>query len=88
MIWQYFHHRSEGYDEYEEDNDEYEEETSEHDREEEAKPRKPTKEEQDFLKLREKLKDQIRKKLKQENASAFGCSSQSQRSKRTNNDNK
>ncbi|XP_074574349.1 uncharacterized protein LOC141830816 [Curcuma longa] len=84
----YFHHRSEGYDEYEEDYDEYEEEASEHDREEEPKPRKPTKEEQDFLKLREQLKDQIRKKMKRENASAFGCSSQSQQSKRTNNGNK
>ncbi|XP_042459983.1 protein SPT2 homolog [Zingiber officinale] len=84
----YFDHRSEGYDAYEDDYDEYEEETSEYEREEEPKPRKPTKEEQDFLKLREQLKDQIRKKLKRENASAFGCSSQSQQSKRTNNDNK
>lgn len=87
MIWQHFHHRSERYDEYEEDYDEYEE-TSEHDREEEPKPQKPTKEEQNFLKLREQLKDQIRKKLKQQNASAFGWSSQSQQSKRTTDDNK
>ncbi|XP_074585316.1 uncharacterized protein LOC141841093 [Curcuma longa] len=84
---QHFHHRSERYDEYEEDYDEYEE-TSEHDREEEPKPRKPTKGEQDFLKLREQLKDQIRKKLKQQNASAFGWSSQSQQNKRTTDDNK
>ncbi|WOL15311.1 hypothetical protein Cni_G24092 [Canna indica] len=76
-----FHHRPEEYDEYEEDYDEYEEEASEHDEGEEPETPKPTKEEQDFLKLREELKDMIRKNLKKQTTNAIGHS-QSQEKKR------
>lgn len=69
-----FHHRTEEYDEYEEDYGE---------NEEEPETPKPTKEEQDFFKLREELKERIRKNLQKQNASAFGHLSQNQERKRT-----
>ncbi|RWW84364.1 hypothetical protein BHE74_00007033 [Ensete ventricosum] len=77
------HYRTEDYDRYEEDSDEYEEEASEHDGEDEQEAPKPTKEEQEFLSVREQLKDRIRKKLKKQNARALGHSSQTQDKRRT-----
>ncbi|XP_020087125.1 protein SPT2 homolog [Ananas comosus] len=66
-------------DDYEEDydHDEYEEEASEAEEEEREAP-KPTREEQDFLKLREQLKDKFRRKLKTQTASDFGRVSSTQ----------
>lgn len=61
---------------YEEDEyDDYEEEGGE---EEKVEERKPTKEEQDFLKLREQLKDRFRRNLKKESAKVLGHTSRSQ----------
>ncbi|CAL9122992.1 unnamed protein product [Musa textilis] len=82
-VHQSSHYRTEDYDEYEEDCDEYEEEASEHDGEDEQEAPKPTKEEQEFLSVREQLKDRIRKKLKKQNARALGHSSQTQDKRRT-----
>ncbi|THU51516.1 hypothetical protein C4D60_Mb06t31860 [Musa balbisiana] len=82
-VHQSTHYRTEDYDEYEEDYDEYEEEPSEHDGEDEQEAPKPTKEEQEFLSVREQLKDRIRKKLKKQNARALGHSSQTQDKRRT-----
>ncbi|KAH7668901.1 protein SPT2 protein [Dioscorea alata] len=62
-----------GEDEY----DDYEEEGGEEEEEEEVE-RKPTKEEQDFLKLREQLKERFRRNLKKESAKVLGHSSRSQ----------
>ncbi|XP_027914284.1 protein spt2-like isoform X2 [Vigna unguiculata] len=62
-----------GYDDYEDDGleegDEYEEDGEEEYVEEE--PRKPTKEEQDYLELRKKLKESIRKQMKKENSNSL-----------------
>ncbi|KAJ8484443.1 hypothetical protein OPV22_016928 [Ensete ventricosum] len=82
-VHQISHYRTEDYDRYEEDSDEYEEEASEHDGEDEQEAPKPTKEEQEFLSVREQLKDRIRKKLKKQNARALGHSSQTQDKRRT-----
>ncbi|QCD90765.1 protein SPT2 [Vigna unguiculata] len=65
-----------GYDDYEDDGleegDEYEEDGEEEYVEEE--PRKPTKEEQDYLELRQKLKESIRKQMKKENSNSLSDS--------------
>ncbi|XP_065013038.1 uncharacterized protein LOC135641548 isoform X1 [Musa acuminata AAA Group] len=82
-VHQSTHYRTEDYDEYEEAYDEYEEEASERDGEDEQEAPKPTKEEQEFLSVREQLKDRIRKKLKKQNARALGHSSQTQDKRRT-----
>lgn len=60
------------YDDYEEEGGEEEEE------EEEEGERKPTKEEQDFLKLREQLKERFRRNSKKESAKVLGHTSRSQ----------
>nr|XP_009406693.1 PREDICTED: uncharacterized protein LOC103989545 isoform X1 [Musa acuminata subsp. malaccensis] len=82
-VHQSTHYRTEDYDEYEEEYDEYEEEASERDGEDEQEAPKPTKEEQEFLSVREQLKDRIRTKLKKQNARALGHSSQTQDKRRT-----
>ncbi|XP_065045115.1 uncharacterized protein LOC135677114 isoform X1 [Musa acuminata AAA Group] len=82
-VHQSTHYRTEDYDEYEEEYDEYEEEASECDGEDEQEAPKPTKEEQEFLSVREQLKDRIRTKLKKQNARALGHSSQTQDKRRT-----
>ncbi|CAJ1940359.1 unnamed protein product [Sphenostylis stenocarpa] len=58
------------YDDYYEDEgqDEYEEENEEEYEEEEEKPRKPSKEEIEYLELRQKLKESIRKQMKKESS--------------------
>ncbi|KAH1238887.1 hypothetical protein GmHk_08G023468 [Glycine max] len=57
-----------GYDDYYEDEDEYEEEAEEEYEEEEEAPRKPSKEEMEYLELRQKLKESIRKQMKKESS--------------------
>uniref|UniRef100_A0A1D1Z0P1 Protein SPT2 n=1 Tax=Anthurium amnicola TaxID=1678845 RepID=A0A1D1Z0P1_9ARAE len=57
-------------DEYETDDNSQEEEEAES--EEEEKDPKPTKEEMEYLKMREKIKEKIRQKYRKENAAAFG----------------
>ncbi|RZR78687.1 hypothetical protein BHM03_00004108 [Ensete ventricosum] len=72
--------------EYEmEDYEEYEEEASEPDEEELEAP-KSTKDEQDFLKLREQLKARFRQKLKKQSAGALGRLSQTQDKRTVTND--
>lgn len=67
----------------EEDYDEYEEEASEPEEELEPEAPKMTMEEQNFLKLREQLKEKIRQKMKKQSANASSHLSQSQDKKRT-----
>ncbi|XP_020688889.1 protein SPT2 homolog [Dendrobium catenatum] len=80
-----FHQRIE--DEYEEDEyDDYEDEGLEGEKEDEQKQeeeRKPSKEELEFLKLREKRKEIYRQKLKKQSAKDFGHSIQTQDGQRT-----
>lgn len=80
-----FHQRNE--DEYEDDEyDDFEDEGLEGEEEDEQKKveeRKPSKEELEFLKLREKRKEMYRHKLKKQTAKVFGPSCQSQDSQRT-----
>ncbi|KAH0460183.1 hypothetical protein IEQ34_010846 [Dendrobium chrysotoxum] len=76
-----FHQRIE--DEYEED---YEDEGLDGEKEDEQKQeeeRKPSKEELEFLKLREKRKEMYRQKLKKQSAKVFGHSIQTQDGQRT-----
>jgi len=56
------------YDDYYEDEgqDEYEEEGEQEYGEEEMEPRKPSKEETEYLEFRQKLKESIRKQMKKE----------------------
>ncbi|KAG0455311.1 hypothetical protein HPP92_024276 [Vanilla planifolia] len=80
-----FHQRHEVEDEYEDEYDNYEEEgfEDEDDVEQEAEEeQKPSKEEMDFLKLREKLKEKFREKMRKQTAKTFGKSIQSQDRKR------
>ncbi|XP_072983891.1 uncharacterized protein [Typha latifolia] len=77
-----FHQRVDDYEEEDYDHDEYEEEVSDAEEEEEPEARKPTQEEQNFLKLREKLKDKFRQKLKKQGAGSFGHLSSSKDKKR------
>ncbi|CAL9066781.1 uncharacterized protein LOC135631877 isoform X2 [Musa acuminata AAA Group] len=78
-----FHQRPHEYEM--EDYEEYEEEASEPDEEELEAP-KSTKDEQDFLKLREQLKARFRQKLKKQSAGALGRLSQTQDKRTATND--
>ncbi|THU45055.1 hypothetical protein C4D60_Mb02t13840 [Musa balbisiana] len=78
-----FHQRPHEYEM--EDYEEYEEEASEPDEEELEAP-KSTKDEQDFLKLREQLKARFRQKLKKQSAGALGRLSQTQDKRTETND--
>ncbi|GAU31434.1 hypothetical protein TSUD_222050 [Trifolium subterraneum] len=83
----------EGYDDYEDDEqleegEGYEEEGYEEEGGEEyvvEEPRKPTKEELDYLELRQKLKESIRNKMKKENSTSLANSGA--RKKQTHHDN-
>lgn len=67
FLQDYYDDEEEGYaDEYEEEGEEEQEAVRE--------PPKPTKEEKDFLSIREKLKEKFRQKLLKERASTFGRS--------------
>ncbi|KAI7738676.1 hypothetical protein M8C21_006853 [Ambrosia artemisiifolia] len=62
------------YDDYEDDVGEYEEEGGEYEEEEEEEERLPTQEELEYLELRQKLKESIRKKMKKDPSSGSGNS--------------
>ena len=55
--------------------DGYEDEGAEDEYEEEPEPRKPTKEEMDYLELRKRLKESIRKQMKKESSTSRSDSS-------------
>ncbi|XP_059439802.1 protein spt2-like isoform X2 [Corylus avellana] len=72
----------EDYDEYEEEGEELEDDSGEGQgeeegyEEEEQEDPKPTKEELDYLSLRQRLKEQIRKQMKKENGSSLNSSNE------------
>ena len=77
LLWLFFAQEFEGYNDYEDEQQEegegYEEEEGEEYVVEE--PRKPTKEELDYLELRQKLKESIRKKMQKQNSTSLADSS-------------
>ncbi|KAF5777489.1 putative chromatin SPT2 [Helianthus annuus] len=64
------------YEDYEDDVGEYEDEGGEYEEEEEEEERLPTQEEMEYLELRQKLKESIRKKMKKDPGSGIGNSLQ------------
>jgi len=77
LLWLFCVQEYEDYDDYEdeqlEEGEGYEEEEGEEYVVEE--PRKPTKEELDYLELRQKLKESIRKKMQKQNSTSLADSS-------------
>ncbi|KAJ6850312.1 hepatoma-derived growth factor-related protein 2 [Iris pallida] len=73
------YYEQEDYDDYEDD-----EEDSEEEEEEEEEEPEISKEQQEFLSLREQIKEKIRQKLKKQSATAFGRQSQVNKKTMTN----
>ncbi|KAJ0680919.1 hypothetical protein HanPI659440_Chr16g0629851 [Helianthus annuus] len=62
------------YEDYEDEGGEYEEEGEGYEEEEEEEDRLPTQEELEYLELRQKLKESIRKKMKKDPSSDLASS--------------